>query len=84
MIVSLSGEKLLDKVMDSVREALLQYPAENVDLIIDDETNCLCIMYHSRHDSFLISKILAEADKINLHKLTARLDDSGIGIGHVW
>ena len=44
-------EKIVN-IKNAVKEALMQYDAENVDIMRNYETGCIDIVYHSRHNSF--------------------------------
>lgn len=69
-------------VITKVKEALNKYDSENIDVIINEETNCLYIMYHSYNNSFPVSEDIVHEDHVLLGELEEKLDE--LGVGHVW
>lgn len=69
-------------IVSAVKDALEKYSADNVDVVRNEETNCLYVTYHSRHNSFSISDDLINADYVDLNDLEKQLDD--LNVGHVW
>lgn len=48
----MSKEEKITNIKTAVEEALEKYGPENVDIIKNQETGLIDIMYHSRHNSF--------------------------------
>ncbi len=69
-------------VVEAVRRALGKYNPENVDVILNEESNMLDIVYHSRHNSFDIESNVANANDIDLRKLELVLEE--YDVGYVW
>ena len=69
-------------VIAAAKDALCQYSAENVDVVRDEETNMLDVIYHSRHNSFAIQSGVACCDEVDFTELENELDD--LGVGYCW
>ena len=69
-------------VITKVKEALNKYDSENIDVVINEETNCLYVMYHSDNNSFPIGEDIVHEDHVLLGELEEKLD--ALGVGHVW
>ena len=54
-----------EKIKKAVENALLKYDAENVDIVRQEETNVINIMYHSRHNSFPIVSNVCTANGLS-------------------
>lgn len=80
--VKISGKDMIGKIVKHVKKALEKYSTENVDVALNEETNCLYVMYHSDHDSFPITKDICQKEHANLEKLAAALDK--LDVGHCW
>lgn len=69
-------------VVDKVEEVLKEYDSENIDVVINEETNCLYVMYHSDNNSFPVSEDIVHEDHVLFGGLEEELDE--LGVGHVW
>lgn len=72
----------LYSVVALVDKALDEYASDNVDVVLNEETNMLDIMYHSDNNSFAIYSEVADADIIDFGVLEDELDKRDVG--HVW
>ena len=72
----------LIRVIEAVHRALEQYNSENVDVVLDEDTGMLDIVYHSRHNSFGIESDVANVDDVDLSELEVELDE--LNVGYVW
>ena len=73
---------MINKILEDVKEALYKYNSDNIDVVRNEETNCLYVTYHSRHNSFPISDKEYPIDEVNLKELEIKLDE--LGVGYVW
>lgn len=75
-------ERLANRIVSMVEEELNEYSSDNVDVVLNEETGKLDIMYHSDSNSFLIRATDIDADKVDLEILEEGLDE--FSVGHVW
>lgn len=76
-------EKALLHVIEAIERALYIYDYNNVDVVRDDETNMLDVIYHSRHNSFPIEQGIASFDDFDdIIELEFALDN--YEVGYVW
>ena len=75
-------ERLANRIVSMVEEELNEYSSDNVDVVLNEETGKLDIMYHSDNNSFLIRATDIDADKVDLEILEKGLDE--FSVGHVW
>lgn len=75
-------ERLANRIVSMVEEELNEYSSDNVDVVLNEETGKLDIMYHSENNSFLIRATDIDADKVDLKILEEGLDE--FSVGHVW
>ena len=75
-------ERLANRIVSMVEEELNKYSSDNVDVVLNEETGKLDIMYHSDNNSFLIRATDIDADKVDLEILEEGLDE--FSVGHVW
>jgi hypothetical protein len=75
-------ERLANRIVSMVEEELNEYSSDNVDVVLNEETGKLDIMYHSDNNSFLIRATDIDADKVDLEILEEGLDE--FSVGHVW
>ena len=80
--MSSKKEILLASIINTVYEILEQYSSDNVDVVRDEETNMLNIIYHSRHNSFPIETNVAKFDDVDIEELEKELDNCNVG--HCW
>lgn len=69
-------------IMYEVNKALIQYSSDNIDVVIDEESQQLCVIYHSNNNSFPIAANLGPKNCIDLKQLETFLDE--LHIGHCW
>lgn len=81
---SLGDQKIKD-IMDAVNDAITRYPADNVDVVKNELTGMIEVMFHSSKNSFLIHgnicRRLDLSDK-NINSLIEELDK--VHVGHCW
>lgn len=75
-------ERLANRIVSMVEEELNEYSSDNVDVVLNEGTGKLDIMYHSDNNSFLIRATDIDADKVDLKILEEGLDE--FSVGHVW
>ena len=80
--VKVSGKDMVDKIVKHVNKVLEKYSEEHVDVVLNEETGCLYVMYHSNNNSFPITKDICKKEHVNLEKLAAALDE--LCVGHCW
>ena len=68
-----------NKVIKAVDNALHEYPTEYVDVVRDEETDMLNVMYHSWHNSFAIFEDVAHIDNVDMDRLGKYIDFIGVG-----
>lgn len=68
-----------DEVITAVDKALWDYASDNVDVVRDEETDMLHVMYHSDNNSFAIFDDVAHADFVNMSRLNIELSKRNIG-----
>lgn len=76
-----SGDAL-KKVVDAASAALNKYDSDNVDVIQDEETGELVVMFHSFKTSHPITNTGVYADDVDLRQLEKELDK--LDVGHVF
>lgn len=67
-------EDLIEIVLDAVDQALGKYSSDNVDVVCNEETEMLDIIYHSKNNSFAIESGIAYIDEIDLDDLESELN----------
>lgn len=78
----MSKNEKIKMIQSAVESALLQYDAENVDIVKDEVSDMVDIMYHSRHNSFAIASSVCESDGLSeydINNVAERYD-----IGYCW
>ena len=70
------------QVIAAVDKALAKYDAEHIDVVINEETEQIDIMYCSNNNSFPIEPGVAKRDDVDFKVLEERLDARNVG--HVW
>lgn len=78
----LNKEENAKEIAEMVRMQLNNYDSEKVDVVLDEETGELNIMYHSGNNSFLIERTNIFASGVNLMALEKMLDE--LDVGHCW
>lgn len=71
-----------DTLIDKIRGYLYKYDANNVDIILNEETRMLDVIYHSKNNSFPIESGIACYDTVDLKRLEEEIDK--LNIGHCW
>ena len=69
-------------VIEAVDRALAKYDADNIDVVFNEETERIDIMYCSNNNSFPIEPGVAKRDDVDFKVLEERLDARNVG--HVW
>lgn len=69
-------------VIEAVKKALDKYDSGNVDVVLNEESNMLDVVYHSRHNSFDIASNVVSVNDIDLRQLELALEE--YNVGYVW
>lgn len=64
---------------DYIEEALNKYSADNIDIIKDEESGYINIMYHSSNNSFAVFADICKADDIDMSVIEHLSNKYGIG-----
>ena len=79
------GDKKIEDIMNAVSDAIARYPADNIDVVKNELTGMMEVMFHSSKNSFLIHgnicRRLNLSDK-NINSLIEKLDK--VHVGHCW
>lgn len=73
---------LISRIMMAVDLALNSYSADNIDVVVNEETGCLYVTYHSENNSFPLSEDICHKSLVDLADLESALD--GMHVGHCW
>lgn len=68
-----------DLVIDAVDRTLCFYDSEDIDVVVNEETGMVDIIYHSRNNSFPIESGIVSAKRVNKSKLIKELDLRHVG-----
>jgi len=74
----------MNTILSAVKKALEKYPPDNVDVVLDEETNSLDVVYHSRHNSFPIASNLYDVDENAFTKEELERELDKLNVGYVW
>lgn len=77
-------EEAMNTILTAVKKALEKYPPDNVDVVLDEETNSLDVVYHSRHNSFPIVSNLYDVDENAFTKEELERELDKLNVGYVW
>lgn len=66
-------------VLAEVTKALMAYSAENVDVVLNEETGMLDVIWHSEGNSFPIRSGVAALDAVDKLVLTSALNKMNVG-----
>ena len=69
----------LKKIEEAIKQALKQYSKENVDIVADEESGMIYIMYHSGHNSFPIISDVCSLDGLSVSDIDKMADYYDIG-----
>lgn len=72
----------LKTVLDAVSRALQKYSSDNIDVVRNEETGFLDVIYHSDKNSFPIESKLVAMENIDKEVLELQL--SALCVGHCW
>lgn len=72
-------EKKLIHVIESVDRALYKYDSSNVDVVHNEITDMLDIIYHSRNNSFPIEMNVACYTDVDIAALEGALNERSVG-----
>ena len=67
---------------DYIEEALNKYSADNIDIIKDEESGYINIMYHSNNNSFAVFADICKADDIDMSVIEHLSNKYGIGYSY--
>ena len=70
------------QVIKEIDEATYDYPSANIDIIRDEVSGNLHIMYHSSNNSFAVKENIAATCDVDLKYIEKMLDQRNMG--HVW
>lgn len=73
---------LVNRIVMLAEMALNTYSSENVDVVVNEETGCLYVAYHSDNNSFPLSEDICHKENVDLGELESALDK--LHIGHCW
>lgn len=73
---------LLKHIKKEIKQALETYSEENVDVVVDELTGKLQIIYHSNNNSFPINDALCDKNDVDLSEVTKLCDK--YKVGHCW
>ena len=76
------NERKAHRISSMVEEELNEYSSDNVDVVRNELTGELDIIYHSDNNSFLIRATHIKADEVDLGILEDDLDE--FSVGHCW
>lgn len=74
--------KSTKEIEKEILNALEKYSSDNIDIVRDEETGCIYIIYHSFNNSFPVSKTSYCSSQVNfieLEKLAEKYH-----IGYMW
>lgn len=71
-----------DKIEKILKEALKKFSNEHIDIIHDEETGTIHVLYHDRHTSFPIALDCCKTSEISYAELEALAEK--YEIGYVW
>lgn len=77
-----NNERLSNQIVSMVEEELNEYDPDNVDVVLNEETGELDIIYHSSNNSFLIKATHIKIEDVDLKVLEEGLDEHYVG--HCW
>ena len=66
-------------VIDAVDRALCFYDSEHVDVVRNEETGMIDVIYHSHNNSFAIESDIVSAKRVSKPKLIKELDLRHVG-----
>lgn len=68
------------RIISAVEEGLERgYSPNNIDVVEDEDEDCVCVMYHDRHNSFPLSPCIVIDSDFDYDELVAKLDKMRIG-----
>lgn len=67
------------KVVDAANKAICKYDIDEVDVVADEVTGTMIVMYHSDNNSFPIEDTKIPTDEVELGVLANELDKIGVG-----
>lgn len=73
---------LISRIMMAVDLALNSYSADNIDVVLNEETGCLYVTYHSENNSFPLSEDICHKSLVDLTDLESALNR--VHVGHCW
>ena len=74
--------KNTEKVIEKVKDVLMRYPSDNVDVVKNEMNNKVEIIFHSRNNSFTITSDICRFIDIDKTALEKELDE--LHVGHCW
>lgn len=79
MKTSEKSQKATLKVVEAVDRALAKHSADNVDIVRNEETGLVDVIYHSAKNSFAIESGVANMDHVDKVALIPELNKRGVG-----
>lgn len=79
------GDQKIEAIMSAVSDAIARYPADNVDVVKNELTGMMEVIFHSSKNSFLIHGNICrrlDLSDSNMSKLIKELDK--VHVGHCW
>ena len=77
------SDQKIENIMDIVNDTITHYPADNVDVVKNENTGMIEVIFHSNKNSFLIHGNICrmiDLSKTSINKLIQELDS--IHVGH--
>lgn len=79
------GDQKIEDIMHAVNDAIACYPTDNVDVVKNELTGMMEVMFHSSKNSFLIHGDICrrlDLSEQNINNLIKELDK--VHVGHCW
>ena len=81
---SLGDQKIKD-IMDAVNDAITRYPADNVDVVKNELTGMMEVMFHSSKNSFLIHGNICRRLDLSDNDMNSLIEElEKVHVGHCW
>lgn len=74
--------KNTEKVIEKVKNVLMRYPSDNIDVVKNELNGKIEIIFHSRNNSFTIESDICRFEDIDKISLEKELDS--LNVGHCW
>lgn len=75
----MTEKEIFTNIKNAIESALDKYNTDNIDLVRNNSTGMIDLVYHSRHNSFSIVKNLCPADSVTESHVQEIADYYAIG-----